>query len=691
MVNHVPRPDTSYTSYTSYGPRSWTLGGGGGGPSDSLSSTSAFPTSPTASGPSSFVASTPTSNGHLGRSAGPSGGKGKMRAKEVSVIRVVLSRSSLVTGHRSPVTAVHEACGGRQVACQHRDRPSRFGLDMIDALHLRRRRTLQLSHRDELVAKGHCNMSCYVRSSSVATSYSTNSFESVPIQNLPTKLLSHVFAHLSPSSLNAAQLVCRRWNESAFETYYGLVAPNGSVSLGRRIESTSWKAEYRSRVLLLHRWSKSRTPALTHNPDIGLLSSMHIHLPFSQGAATGSSSPCTPHAVLSPVLLSLSEQLGRPFGFAPIPVTSSVISPDGTRIVFGMADVTIRIVSCGATGRGVVAGVGERGEVRAIANVHREGTDVVALAFGRPDPRARADVFVSVGQDGLVAVWQVSSNSNARDRMAPAIKLWSTRVDSRLAAIALGLSTGAVLCWTQIDLETRHVQEPAETVAFHELDLRTTDPINALHFDHSPMHESHRLLVHATGHSEFLKYSFDAARSPPARVVFAHPFKHLGNLTAFAFNFDEPPASLALVHSTLREGRITGFTPNDPSTPVHENLPTSSSKASLASLAGSTVSLFEAEPGHSSSDIQQPGGSSSFGRCKFVVAGDASGRVHTWDWDVNSTDANVDPHQTTTTSESRVTALEVTEAMIFVGSLDAAGQIDANDKERWSVSHIRAN
>ncbi|SGY29304.1 BQ5605_C002g01039 [Microbotryum silenes-dioicae] len=647
-----------------------------------------------------------------------------------------------------------------QQPARRRDRPSRFGLAMGNALHLK------------------------------AINLRTLSPRSVPIQHLPTELLSHVFAHLSPSSLNAAQLVCRRWNEvisdeaswrSAFETYYGLVAPNGSVSLGRRIEPTSWKAEYRSRVLLLHRWSKSRTPALTHNPNIGPLSSMHINLPSSQGVATGSSSPRTTHAVLSPVLLSLSEQLGlaahsipftgkvtrgtihatpvdnlgRPLGFASVPVTSSVISSDGTRIVFGMADGTIRIVSCRATGRGVVAGVGERGEMRAIDNAHREGTDVVALAFGRPGPRTRADVFVSVGQDGLVAVWQVSSNSNARDRMAPAIKIWSTRVDaairatvgndarlgsvppkvtavafdpgwsgkqSRLAAIALGLSTGAVLCWTKIDLDSRNLREPAEAFSFHELDSRTTDPLDVLHFDHSPLHDSHRLLVHATGRSEFLKYSFDdAAPSPPARVVFAHPFKHLGNLSAFAFDFNEPPTSLALVHLTTREGRVTGFTPNDPSTPVHENLPTSSSKASLASLAGSTTSLLETELGHPSSDTQQPGGSSSFGRRKYVVAGDASGRVHTWDWDVDSTDAKVDPHQTTLTSDSRVTALEVTEAMIFVGSLDgtvrcydaltrsllrtfkdrtaprmparmlAAGQIDANDEERWSVSHIRAS
>ncbi|SGY29301.1 BQ5605_C002g01038 [Microbotryum silenes-dioicae] len=67
MVNHVP--DTSYS------PRSWTLGGG---PSDSSSSTSTS----ASGGPGSFVASTPTSNGYLGRSAGPSGGKGKMRAKK---------------------------------------------------------------------------------------------------------------------------------------------------------------------------------------------------------------------------------------------------------------------------------------------------------------------------------------------------------------------------------------------------------------------------------------------------------------------------------------------------------------------------------------------------------------------------------------------------------------------------------
>ncbi|SCV73115.1 BQ2448_7040 [Microbotryum intermedium] len=721
MVHHVP--DTSS--------RSWTLGGGSS-PSPSSSPSSSPRMSPSAIAPSSFISSTPMSNGHLGRSVGASGSdrKGKTKAKE-----------AYGQGARQHVPQFDRARRRRRhaegTASSPFPRPSCQRADLITPLTLVR---------------------------------------SVPIQHLPTELLSHVFAHLSPSSLNAAQLVCQRWNEvisdeaswrSAFETYYGLVAPNGSVSLGRRIEPTSWKAEYRSRVLLLHRWCKSRTPALTHNPNIGPLSSMHINLPYSKGAATGSSSPRTPPAVLSPVLLSLSEQLGsathsipftgkvtrgtlhatpvdnlgRPFGFAPVPVTSSVISPDGTRILFGMADGTIRIVSCGTTGRGVVAGVGERGEMRAIDNAHREGTDVVALPFGRSGPRTRSDVFVSVGQDGLVVVWQLSSNSNARDWMAPAVKIWSTRVDaaipatgmndarpgpeppkvtavafdpgwsgkqSRLAAIALGLSTSAVLCWTKVDLESRDVQAPVETLSFHELESLSTNPIDALHFDHTPLHNSHRLLVHATGRAEFLRYSFaDVGSSPPACAIFAHPFKHLGHLTAFAFDFDEPPASLLLGHSTPREGRITGFTPNDPSTPVHEDLPTSSSKASLASLAESAASLLQ--------------GSSSFGRRKFVVAGDASGCVHAWDWDVNATEPNVDAHRTVPTSDSRVTALELTEAMLFVGSLDgtvrcydsltssllrtlkdrtaprmparmlAAGQIDANDEERWSVSHIRAS
>ncbi len=83
----------------------------------------------------------------------------------------------------------------------------------------------------------------------------------MPIDKLPPETFLHILAFLPAPSLNAASLVCRRWNEvikddtawrEAFVVNYGIKSDSShEFTLGRRLESTSWKVEYITRTRLL--------------------------------------------------------------------------------------------------------------------------------------------------------------------------------------------------------------------------------------------------------------------------------------------------------------------------------------------------------------------------------------------------------------------------------------------------------
>lgn len=488
------------------------------------------------------------------------------------------------------------------------------------------------------------------------------------------------------------------------------------------------------------RWSKSRTPSLTYNPNIGPLSAMHIifttsPLPVST-KSTPNGSPSRAPPSVSPTLLALSlpvgvaaqstpftgkmakgvlastptDNLGRPTHLPLIPATSFAISPDGGRIVWGMRDGTLRFIVCPTGGgRGWAGGVGDRGEVRAM-EAHREGTEVVAMAFAESGSstgaiKARADYFVSVGQDGIVAIWQ-HSNSTAtalRERPAPAKRVWSARLPSpsqlaiagapppratavafdsgwggrtngRKASVAVGMNTGEAHVWISIELEGEGEGRKMEDDEQREHTLQVGETaVDTLRFDPSPSHVT--LLTHTTDACIFHRFLLSTSSSdPPRQTTFGHKQDHLGSLTAFAFDFNSPPplpAPLAVPHGT--EGKITSFTPHSTiatpaETPLSE-LPPSGSTASILSLASSILSTASSTADHAViSDGPVPlFGANLFGRRKFVVAGDALGRTFVWDWEAEDEGRVVEPRTMIQGFESKVTALEVTEAAVFVG------------------------
>lgn len=296
----------------------------------------------------------------------------------------------------------------------------------------------------------------------------------------------------------------------------------------------------------------------------------------------------------------------------------------------------------------------------------------------------RGEWFASVGEEGGVGIWRLEGVSLRRDAHVGA-RVWEGSVPSglevrgvvgpkgcaiafdpgmggksgRKAAVAVGMSNGEVHVWRGIGIEGEEGEE-----VHWKLEGRGTDAVDKLVWDPTADGGT-SLLVHQAKSPSFLRYAFSPASSapPPTATSFGHKPDHIGALTAFAVDFsDAPPSPLA---PTKSDAKITSFTsnslpPSSPSTPS-----TLSTSASFASLA-STVSEDTSSP-TSSEAPRALHGVNAFGRRKYVVAGDAQGRVFIWDWGAETTVGVVEPRRMIQGFGSRVTALEISEVAIFVG------------------------
>ncbi|KAL8277170.1 hypothetical protein RQP46_010418 [Phenoliferia psychrophenolica] len=586
-----------------------------------------------------------------------------------------------------------------------------------------------------------------------------------PIHRLPTETLSHIFAHLPPIALGLAQLVCKHWREvvgddaswrSAFEIYYGIL-DEGGVSLGRRLAPLSWRAEYISRVHLLTRWTKSRTPSVTHDPQLGPIAALHLVPTGPPVPRTRSSTPSSSAALLSTSSISSRSVLSAPFtgklsrlslpasptdNFgAPIhphlPLLSSdsfAVSPDAGRIVWGMSDGSFRLVDAkeessraGRAWAGVREDAGER--IRSLDGHRRK---VGAVAF---DPNGAGDLWVSVGDDGAVGVWTLKDAPLAFGAVAPHPRLrpagrriWEASIpDQHLSAaairqgdgpakgcmvafdergtIAVGMTDGAVHVWTDVSLLPQAaIFSPSTSGARYLLVPPTDSPVDFLALDGS------HLLVHRANALSFDRVNLSLSSLPPSKTTFGHKPDHLGAITAFALDFTTPlplpttSSSKLPLPPTLR---FESHASRSTTPPLHP----SASVDSIDSLA--TPSSLPAE------DESLAQGANAFGQRKYVVAGDVQGRVFVWDWEAEATGELIEPRRSVQGFQSKVTALAVSDAAIFVGCLDgslrvydtltstllrtfkdrAASRLPArmlaqgliDDEDRWRVSAILAS
>lgn len=619
-------------------------------------------------------------------------------------------------------------------------------------------------------------------------------------------------------------------------------------TLGRRIETTSWRSEYIARVSLLRcartprdpppcaetdpefcfcrQWHRARTPTLIHNPSLGAINLIYVHLPTtsalpapsgtrtpngtSASSATDSpsltatpmlsvslamgaavhSSPFTGKVSKRPLVASPVDHLDRPVGLPIVAATSFALSNDGTRLVWGMRDGSLRFSNSAPPGggRGVAGGVVEQGEVRSLDEAHRPGSAVQLVAFSnlggagagkvvRTEAKQRPEVFVSAAADGSVAIWTLATaaaattaatnGGGARERPPPAIKLWQARWDlaldapaptasssaqngtaaltasppveprgppngrrvkataiafdsgwlgrhhGRSTSVAIGRSDGRVIVWRGIDLDGCGSGATSTAVAgpqmAREEDAIVLTPLEAgravdvLVMDLAPTTTTTTqtsgsgagsllppataaplsLLVHQTDSRRFSRYHLDATST--SRTVFGHPEKdELAALTAFAVDFDDAPplpASASGV-ATPAEGKVvfpvrpaadlsrTTSSTSTTTTGAVSSMPPALSRSS----SGASLSLPPFQP------IRHHAAGSRFGRRKFVAAGDTHGRVYLWDWETNQDEAEREREEIVGpaalvqgleieggASASKVTALELTEAGVFVG------------------------
>ncbi|TAM65331.1 MAG: hypothetical protein EPN48_18545 [Microbacteriaceae bacterium] len=471
----------------------------------------------------------------------------------------------------------------------------------------------------------------------------------------------------------------------------------------------------------------STPPASPRTADTtSLTSATLLSLSLDIGAAVHSS-PFTGKVSKRPLFASPVDHLGRPLGLPIVSATSVGVSIDGTKIVWGMRDGSLRFVNSSPTGgRGTAGGTIEAGEVRSLPDAHREGSAIQATAFSGAGGtgggrmmggiKQRTDVLVTAGADGVVAIWSltipasVAGAAGVRDRPPVAVKAWQGRWDvaldavpatatgtaaeaaprrrvkatsiafdsgwvgryhGRPASIAVGRSDGKTVVWPAVYIDEEKPTTATEADA-QVLPAGQGGKIDYLVLDPpSNPSASLSLLVHQADSPAFSRFVFSPS-SPPIRTTFGHPQPdHLSALTAFAVDFDEAATSTASVPSTPAEGRISF-----PSRPRLFTPSASSSSLAFPSLSRST-SASSVFPISTGADAASAG---SFGQRKYVAAGDKDGRVFLWNWETKQSEEEQERGDLVAPSvqvqgleidgggsASKVTALELTDAGVFVG------------------------
>lgn len=397
---------------------------------------------------------------------------------------------------------------------------------------------------------------------------------------------------------------------------------------------------------------------------------MSLSLPF--GRAT-KSDPYTGKVSKTRLESSPTDNLGQPVGLPLVAATSFAISADGTRIIWGMMDGTFRILNSGTAvtlAARAWAAVGDG--VRSML-AHSQEVNVLAFSSTTTLP-TKGDVFVSAAKDG-VAIWILGESA----REVPGKQVWRSKIptsiagrprlgtaflrptciafdsgwvgkNTRKAIVALGMEDGTTHVWSEVELGSGTSLATNEAERYWCIDALTSEPIDHLFLDLSSQSSTDfRLLAHSSKSPSFSRIAFttstDSNGHDPTITRYGHDKDHLGAMTAFAVDFDEPPR----VSKDGVTARVV--------------LP------SVKSQDRSNLQLETSDPTSTMNPIVELHGSNAFGRRKYVITGDSEGRVYTWDWEglLPQNRECVGPQKMIQGLESRVTALEITSAIIYVG------------------------
>lgn len=545
------------------------------------------------------------------------------------------------------------------------------------------------------------------------------------LDDLAPETIARIFAFLDPRTLATCAHVCRTWHtlvqldttwRSAFAVAFGLdereahmaahVRSDDAAAAAlrvapalRRLDASSWRAEYTARAALLRRWRKSRTPTILSDPRIATLDALALSqshtfvLSLSHGFSVASRSNAFTGKVAKDFLdangfASLAPN-GQPnVEFSPA-TTALATDAHASRIVWGQRSGDVSLTTIDWRGQSA------RGTVRNRALVRGAGhtAPITAIAFPFPADQGgahgvqrsaeqhrqqlslagdAAPTFATAAADGSVAIWHPKyelplwRGTAARDAPEHGVPVpddgpIEQLVYSPVHGIVLAARrSGALYVWAHVEakaLAAHHAAHAArhermsDAAHAHAAALERAAVRRVLPGDGARVatlaldtYDAERacvtFLVHTHGARVFVRYDVPLHDGAVRTTVFGAP--HITPLTAVRADFDVRDVRAALPASLVARQRAARFTER-----------------------------------------------------KFVVAGTASGGIGVWEWDAGApydaaaqsvwqatrtpqlADAQAAPALVLAGHTNAITALDMTPALLLAGCED--GTVKALD------------
>ena len=540
---------------------------------------------------------------------------------------------------------------------------------------------------------------------------------------LAPETVARILAFLDPRSLARCASVCRAWYalvqldttwRNAFAVAFGLDdreahiaacadAANASLRVApalRRLDAASWRAEYSSRVALLRRWRKARTPTVLSDPRIATLDALALSqsqrfvLSLSHGFSVASRSNAFTGKVAKDFLDASGFASMAPNGqpnveFSPA-TTALATDAHASRIVWGQRSGEVSLTTIDWRGQSARGTVRNRAYARGAAHA----APVTAVAFPMPADQGgahgaqrsaeqhrqqlslagdAAPTFATAGADGSVLVWHARHDvpiwrgsarrapRNEDERAPPDDGPIDRLVYQPALGVVLAARRSGIICiWTHVEAKAlaahynaqsaRHAppsdadrsQAAALECAAHRYVLDGAGRVATLVLDtYDAARDCVTFLVHRADAHVFVRHDVQVGTGGVRTVVFGAP--RISALTCVRADFDvRDPAQAALPAALLARRRAARFTEQ-----------------------------------------------------KFVCAGTASGGIGVWEWAAAApydaaaqrawqprgtplaADAQAAPALVLAGHTNAITALDITPALLFAGCED--GTVKALD------------
>lgn len=547
-----------------------------------------------------------------------------------------------------------------------------------------------------------------------------------PIAVLPPEILARIFAFLDPSSLVRCMAVCRAFLDLlhddatwrlAFSLAFDIESDGNTKStpLLRRVDSTSWRAEYFKRTAQLRLWKRTRSPAVISDPRIGPIHAIALSLPhnflLSASDVLGVATRCQPFTgrITKGFIDASGQVTGIGVGAMALAAQNHAqevfclrLDADASRIIWGFSNGAIGITTLGKQGsdpRGAIRGCrfpvrhGHMGPVLNIAvpfGMERGGAHSIERSPDKIRQKQAilgeaSETFVTVGADGAVRLWSphrpfpiwsdVVQRSSPNDdhspsaRVSPAISV-AFHIES--GTIAAGTLGGCVTLWTNIDI-TALLRIPASA---YDTETHSLDPLPSALLDGRKTLGFLRSQVRRVSLPSLQDSHQDSSRAPRVLIldidytensVSERATDHSARLLVlcnessgferFQIDLDTATITSRTMFKVPNGGEISCLRPD------FDILHSSSRQPSSVPMVS--------KPGSPAPQMSNPTSQPLYAERKYVCAGTKNGRLIFWDWDQEHDQAHqvnawysLDGHHTS------ITAIDFTEHAIVIGCSD---------------------